>query len=528
MTSCPKSPLGFFLTLKEQTRLYNVAYAAAKVLTKYKIEFWASEGTLLGAFRHGGIIPWDDDVDIGITLKDREKLERIPKAAWDKEGLAVARHWLGFKIFFKDGYVAPNTGRWSYKYPFVDVFIWEKFKGNWRYARGKKAKWHQKAAKRWPKEYMTQDELFPLTVHRFDFPVLKHNKGEPRTLPVPHKAEHYLDRVYKGWKDVAYTTEWNHREEREADMVCKYSMDDIVKAEAYFFHKLAIHPTKGLAANINAVALRKFVNHTYIINLTHRGDRRKHIRAQMRLLGIGSHDYSFLDATDRTWAKQRKGLREIGIRKRLPSPSLKSIDKISDPSKVAPFLSGESAVWKRIQNTDDIRKQNRGLAEVGLAISHARIWKKVAKMPKGTKIMILEDDACVSSTFPISDFKTLMFKAETKFPQRQLVILGYCYPSRTKMLLKSRFNVLETGRYNCTQAYILTPSIAKFLLKTAFPLRYPIDGLFQEEKVMEKALVFKIPLFNQSSDVGSDIQTPSTLAWEVKTLEDKFGACFKP
>ena len=51
------------------------------VCKKYEIEVYAFAGTLLGAVRHKGFIPWDDDVDVCMT---RENFERLLNIA-DKE-----------------------------------------------------------------------------------------------------------------------------------------------------------------------------------------------------------------------------------------------------------------------------------------------------------------------------------------------------------------------------------------------------------------------------------------------------------
>lgn len=55
------------------------------------LKYWLDSGTLLGAYRHNGIIPWDDDIDLGIRLKDAHLLESMCNM-FKENGLRLKRN----------------------------------------------------------------------------------------------------------------------------------------------------------------------------------------------------------------------------------------------------------------------------------------------------------------------------------------------------------------------------------------------------------------------------------------------------
>ena len=57
------------------------------ILERHEIPYWINFGTLLGAVRHGGFIPWDDDLDISILRDDRERMLEILAREFRADGL---------------------------------------------------------------------------------------------------------------------------------------------------------------------------------------------------------------------------------------------------------------------------------------------------------------------------------------------------------------------------------------------------------------------------------------------------------
>jgi len=65
------------LLRRQQMRMLEILIEVDRICKRHDIKYWLSSGTLIGAARHKGFIPWDDDLDIEMLLPDYERLMEV-------------------------------------------------------------------------------------------------------------------------------------------------------------------------------------------------------------------------------------------------------------------------------------------------------------------------------------------------------------------------------------------------------------------------------------------------------------------
>lgn len=63
----------------------HLLYVFDAICKEHNLTYFLGGGTLLGAMRHGGFIPWDDDLDVGMPMKDYKKFLKLAPIVLPKD-----------------------------------------------------------------------------------------------------------------------------------------------------------------------------------------------------------------------------------------------------------------------------------------------------------------------------------------------------------------------------------------------------------------------------------------------------------
>jgi len=150
----------------------------ARVLEKEKIVYFIDGGTLLGAVRHEGLIPYDDDIDIGVFHNDFEELAHILYTKMGKDGQHEIRIEVTtpelIKVYVEGLWCKNNDTGALIATPTLDIFKWEKHNDQIRLCLGDR--------RLFKNCFYLKKEFYPLQDYKFGNLIVKGSNDPQKYL----------------------------------------------------------------------------------------------------------------------------------------------------------------------------------------------------------------------------------------------------------------------------------------------------------------------------------------------------------
>ena len=117
--------------LELQDKILEIAVYIDKLCRENDINYCLMGGSALGAKRHGGFIPWDDDLDVFMTPDNYEKFRKVFNENGDKEkyylqewGLTDGMVTISKIRLNNTSYIEESLKKWDIHHGiYVDIFI---------------------------------------------------------------------------------------------------------------------------------------------------------------------------------------------------------------------------------------------------------------------------------------------------------------------------------------------------------------------------------------------------------------------
>jgi lipopolysaccharide cholinephosphotransferase len=169
--------------------LYQMLKDVTDVFAKKDILYSIHSGSLLGAIRHGGMIPWDDDIDLLILQQDEPKLNKLHDTL-ESLGYNLVLDKDIYKISKVGNQLVYSSDGKDITYPWIDVFVMHHNKTNKLIEHA-----NDNLLKLWPNDHFLENTFFPLKQHSFG----------PLTVYIPNLPTWYLENYYgTDWQDTAH------------------------------------------------------------------------------------------------------------------------------------------------------------------------------------------------------------------------------------------------------------------------------------------------------------------------------------